>query len=204
MALNTELKKLFFLSAFRNSKAVSVGIVVVVLIVGGLWVLYPKYDSIRKKGLLTYDSKKLELQQRTEYLKKIDSMLEQYRTVQPSDVALANLILPDEQQIPELFVMLDQLGRDLGVKVSRIAFSIQPAAAPVAGQAVSAKTAGQVERLGITLGIDFTESVSYGKYKEILKGIEQNIRILDLNNASFDASQKSMTLNLSTYYLETN
>jgi hypothetical protein len=198
MSFTSQFKKLFFFSVFRNSKAVSIGVAVVVLVVGGLWLLYPKYDSIRTKGLLTYDSKKLQLQRRTEYLNKAKSMVEAYQSIDAEKIAMADLILPGDNQIPELFVMLDQLGRDMGFQVSRIAFSEQGTSAKP-GQAAPN---GQVLRLGITMGLDLGDGISYGKFKEILSTVEQNIRIMDLNSVSYDASQKTMTLNLIAYYLQ--
>lgn len=201
MSYNNQVKKLFYFSLFRNSRVVSICIAVVVLVVGGLWWLYPKYDSVQKQGLLTYDSKKLQLQRRTEYLKKINAMLESYRSIDADKIALANLILPDDSQIPELFVMLDQLGRDMNLKVSRIAFATQGAVVDPAIKSAG-KSGGQLQRMGITMGLDMEDGISYGKFKEILNTLEQNIRILDLNSVSYDSAQKSITLNLNTYYLQ--
>jgi hypothetical protein len=213
MSINTQFKKLFYYSLFRNSKAVSIGIAAIVLVVGGLWVLYPKFDLVRKKGLLTYDSKKLQLQHRTEYLNKINTMLESYRSIDQDKIEMADRVLPGEKQIPELFVMLDQLGRDLGARVSRIAFSSQEAAPAKSDTATTAKSGqaaatpavpvgGQQQRLGITLGLDFDGAISYSRYKEVLDIIEQNVRIMDLSGVNYDNAQNTMTLNLTTYYLE--
>jgi len=206
MSFKTQFKKLFYYSLFRNSRAISIGIAIVVLLIGALWVLYPKYDSISKQGILSYDAKKLQLQSRVEYLNKLNSMLDNFRNIDSNKVAMANRILPGEKQIPELFVMLDQLGRDLGVRVSRIAFSSQTAvpATTKGGQAVSTTgVVGQKQSMGITVVLEFDDSISYGRYKEILTAFEQNIRIMDLNSVSYDSSQKSMSLNLTTYYLQT-
>jgi hypothetical protein len=203
MSNSSQLKKLFYFSFFRNSKAVSFGIAIVVLVVGGLWVLYPKYDSIRSNGILSYDSKKLALQNRNEHLSQINNMLKLYHELDKNDVDTANLVLPGESQIPELFVMMDQLGRDMDLRVSRIAFSGQGQTVATAspGIATTPATGGQLKRLGITLGLDYGDGISYGRFKEILSTLEQNIRIMDLNNVSYDASQQAITLNLNTYYL---
>ncbi|MDD5342617.1 MAG: type 4a pilus biogenesis protein PilO [Patescibacteria group bacterium] len=226
MAIGSQLRKTFLYLVFKNHKAISVLLVVIVFGVGGFSFLYPKYQSIQNQGLLDFGNKQKQLDERQTYLAKLEKMVETFDSINSKDVEALKELLPSSQEIPELFVMVDQFGQDLGLKVTRIAITDQGSAVSSGSETAAettekksilqsiAATANPNEQVGITesvkpavigslglvIGLE-TKDISYSKYKELLKAIEENIRIFDLNSVDYDPGTDSLTLNITTYYL---
>lgn len=196
----------------KNYKIISAVIAVLVLGFGTLLILSPKYDTIQNQGLLNADAKTELLAARQEYLVGLNSMINKYRTISQAQVDRLSQVLPPEQQLPELFVMLDQIGRDAGFEVERINLSPQSSGSTAPAKAPSSETGesgvapaptglSKISSIGIVVGVK-TESLTYGKFKQMLEILEQNIRIFDVTSISYGPDAESFTINMTTYYLE--
>jgi len=98
--------------------------------------------------------------------------------------------LPAEPDEPGLAVILKSLAVKSGVKLS--SFDVSE---PQPGSGTSASTVGQVE---ITMSLDL---VTYDRLKLVLTNTEDSLRIFDLNSFNFSPATGSVTIDLTSYYL---
>ncbi|MFA5106774.1 MAG: hypothetical protein WC497_00425 [Patescibacteria group bacterium] len=129
MSTASQLGKTVLYLFFKKHKLVSGILVVLIVAVGSLAFLVPKYQVIRNQGLLSSGNKKKQLTERQNYLDRLQKMVNLYRGIQKTDLDKLQQILPDSQEIPELFVMIDQIGKDLtnkGVNVTVTRISLTP------------------------------------------------------------------------------
>jgi len=228
MSMFSQVRKTALYVLFSNSRIISIALVIIILGIGTFMFLIPKYQGIQNQGLLDFGNKQENLDNREIYLERLQGMVKEFNSINQKDVDNLKKLLPDSQEIPELFVMLDSLGRDIGLEVSRIA--ITP------GQIISSDGGGSVDagsedeekvsaldkitggsnalakdiytplsRIGtinIVLGVSSTsDDFSYAQFKTMLDTIEKNMRVLDLNSVSYSSGINSFVLNMTTYYL---
>ncbi|MDP3964773.1 MAG: type 4a pilus biogenesis protein PilO [bacterium] len=214
MAITSQIQKTVLYYFFKNPKFIIGGIIVLVLLLGWSIFLAPKYESIQNQGLLDYDKKQDTLTQRQSYLSQLQELADEYRAIDQAAVENVNQVLPSEQQLPELFVMLEAFAEDAGLTVERITLTPQgrvQAAAQSRGavgedgqsETIESSTLAdptQVGEIGIVMGISVTD-FSYAQFKNLMQSIEQNIRLFDLNTVNYAPGTQSFVLNMTTYYL---
>lgn len=216
----SQIRKTVLYLAFRNVRLVSILLGVVIISIGTLVWLYPKYQGIRNQGLLDYGNKKENLENRQLYLERLEDMITEYDTINQQEVDDLKKLLPETQEIPELFVMLDQLSKDMGFVLERVSFtpgSVTKKTSSSSGSTnANSKTAllgtsnayaaeeydtpSQLGAINIVLGIS-SEEFSYARFKTMLETIESNMRILDLTTVNYNPEASSFSLSLTTYYL---
>ena len=216
MPLGSQIRKTFLYILFKNYKIISVVLVIIIVGFGGFTVLYPKYQGIQNQGLLDFGNKQKKLEERQSYLNRLEKMVEDFRTINKTDVENLKNLLPESQEIPELFVMLDRLGADIGMKVTRITLSPQSVtrvnevssekSSQSNNQALAAENEStysktvQIGSINIIVGLE-AESIDYGKFKNMLTTLEKNMRILDINTINYEPGADTYQLNMTTYYL---
>ncbi|MBU0707697.1 hypothetical protein KKG41_04970 [Patescibacteria group bacterium] len=227
MSALDQVRKTILYIIFKNSKIVSVGIAVVILGLGTIFFLYPKYLGIQNQGLFEYDTKQELLDNRQSYLDQLNKMVDEFNKINEQDVENLKKILPSGEQIPELFVMADQLGKDMNMQVNSINISTQSAVKQAVtvkdNKTISANTGdskswtyasqpgteaanvySSTTSLGtanITISV-VAEEYSYAKFKEMLNTIENSMRIFDLKSVSYTSGGNALSLNLTTYFID--
>lgn len=147
MSTFSQLGKTVLYLFFKKHKFVSGVLAVLVLTIGSLAFLVPKYQVIRNQGLLSAGNKKKQLTERQDYLARLQKMINVYRGIQKTDLDKLQRILPDSQEIPELYVMIDQVGKDLankGLKLTVIRISLSPQAVASTSVGASSNSQGNI------------------------------------------------------------
>jgi len=114
-----------------------------------------------------------------------------YKQISPGDLEKFNKILPDEYPTEVLFGELEEIITQSGFIISNI--SITPAGL------VADDASGTVGSLSINLSLS---AVNYSGLKSLIRKLENNLRLLDIQNINFSPTEESLTLSLTTYYYE--
>jgi Tfp pilus assembly protein PilO len=175
------------------------------MLVGAFYVygslLKPEYESINQlRGQLV--AKQDFFNQQKQILDNIRDVLTKYQGVAALQDTVS-LALPNEQQIPALFAQTSAIARATGITLNSMSLTARPPRdnQPTLGSAQEFP----VIRIG-TIKVDLNLSGSYEAFKNFMRTIETNIRIMDVEQFDIapsktrEADQFSVTLN--TYYQE--
>lgn len=177
-------------------------IVVLILVLGFFYLLKPKYEQtvqyvniINQQGALDFEAKKAELA-------KIKELLSTYQNLDKASIDKMNYITPVIQNKEELFTEINYL-------VAKSQLTLQSVSLAEAGsyqdrgifKAAASKNnlAGKIEVVSINLSVLGTD---YGAFKNFLSVLENNLRLMDVVNLSFNPSGQSTNLTLNVYYLK--
>lgn len=184
----------------RYYKAATLASCFLLILAGYFLILGPKISSMNETigvALGNEKQKKMNLEEKLGYLAKLAAKREQFTG---ADIARVDDILPTDPSLPELFSMIDWLGRDSGVSIGSINIS-QSSASSKNKSAV--KTAAEKSLPEGVKPIEVGLSVSadnYSKLKTFLYNIERSSRIMDAVALNYNPSGTSYTVTVRVYY----
>ena len=163
------------------------------------FILEPKYQEVGIGGRYDLDNLKQEFTKRQEYLKDLKTLADNYQEVNQVDIEKLKKILPEEKDIPELFVQLQALAEEHNFLL--VSVSINESA-----EAVKKKTGTEgIKKLSISLNlISSGETGDYDELKEFLTTLEHNLRLFDVNAVYFSPDSPNYTLDIFTYYYQSD
>lgn len=200
-----EIATRFFLRYFRY---VGIAVAVVILGLGYLTVLGPKIIEVRDIGVSGLRSKQSTLDERREYLKRLQGMVDAFnKNIAESDVAFLERAVPRGPQIPNLLSVLSDLAAQNGFTIENVNVSEQGNATAatatdkskqqlntvleaVRGQAsnqIGAKLEGQ--KLSIRLAL--SGPVGYESVRTLLNAVESSERIFDVESLNFSVATQA-------------
>jgi len=151
-------------------------------------------------------SKKQEIESGQAINRKINNVIKQYGSVSPLDRQRLSDVLPLGSDKSSIFVNIESIAKQAGIDVSVISVSdhqdnTTSANRDILKQADNAPSQAtyQLAEAQITAGF---ENVNYISLKKLLNLIESNLRILDIQNFSFNPEESKLELNLKAYYLK--
>lgn len=180
-------------------------LVAILLTVGYLAVIGPKYNSIRQSGVLDVREKEARLADRQKYRNDLQRSVERFRLISATTIGELEGILPREVDLPGLFVMLEALVREVGFTPTQMAFTQERAVVGADGAAGTALL-GELGVVNISLAVQ--GDASYPSLVRLLSSLERNNRLIDVQTFTFnpvgagaDAQGQSINLSMKTYYL---
>ncbi len=179
-------------------------LIITVLAAAGYYLfLEPEFKQIKPKSDLD------EVEQYRDYLNNYLLKLQEMETLSreiTDDVSdKIEKILPDNQDIPGLFVQLQAIAVENGLVLNSIDIAEDEEepeeAAAGAGLAITTSAGNEIKRLNIAMDIT---GATYDKLKSFLSMVEYNLRLFNVDEIAFDVSENSALsyiVNLKTYYL---
>lgn len=198
-----QLKLSLFLS--RNFKLLTMSWLMLIFVLGILIVIIPKYISIVSGE--TENKNKLweELEKNKKELKESNEILAVFNQISPSDLEKVDILLPSKNVNEELFPKIKEIVTRNGLILNSTSIEADKqkttSVVNLGGdeeptQPDSLNKVGKIKiRLNIS-GADYYSMVS------LLDSFEKNLRVMDVQNISFDPSGGSLSLDLNTYFLK--
>ncbi|MFA6271784.1 MAG: type 4a pilus biogenesis protein PilO [Patescibacteria group bacterium] len=206
--MSYSLKNTILGFVIKYFKYIFVALVVILIFVSTYFILLPKYRQISGKGYLDYEQKKQTLEAKKAELSELIKLKENLAQISSVEKERLAKILPTMKEIPDIFLQMERLAVESGLKVSRISIKDAGAKQNVSVSETNGKTAtNQLSGIQtITVSLSVVGDSSYESLKILLDNIEDNMRIIDLDSLSFipsaEMSEGVFSLNLNTYYLE--
>jgi len=188
-----------FLNDYFN--IIIVFVVVFALAISYFVVIQPKYnetmDSI--KGTLEQQQTLLNSQQIK--LNNLQAVAELYKKIPAADLKKFNSVLPNNYIKEQLFGELEEIVTQNGfiltsAKIMEDKDADQPAPA-ADGSVVAPVVTSNVGTINLELSIT---AIDYAGLKNLLRTLENNLRLFDITKVSFSPDGNSATLDLTTYY----
>lgn len=187
-----------------------------VLAAGYGYVLSPSIMRLRAGQTLGLEDRKKEEERLSQYLNNLEKMRQEFKSLSEEKLDQFRLILPREEDIPGLFVQMQELALRNGFILQAVDIS------PVVSGATSAAGNGESEEGGKKDAENEKSSVSemsggrikeivvsftisegdYEAFKKFLGDVEKNIRIFDIYDIRFGSAKVGpYSISLRTYYL---
>jgi Tfp pilus assembly protein PilO len=207
--MSYSLKNKIFSFISKYFKFILGAVIALLLFVSVYFMLLPKYRQISDEGYLDYEQKKQMLQVKKDELSELKKLKEELAQITSIEKERLSKILPTEKELPDIFLQMESLAMESGLKVSRVAIKDVNNKQSVVSKDESGKknTAKQLSGIQtITISLSVEGDTTYESLKVLLDNIEDNMRIIDLDSLSFvpslEKDEGAFSLNLNTYYLE--
>lgn len=216
--MNYFVQNKFLVFLVKYFRFTLMGLVIILLFFSFYFLLLPKYKEIREEGGLDYEAKVKTLEAKKNELEQLKDLQKELAKISKGEMEKLEKILPSSQALPDIFLQMENLAKESGLKVTRV--SISEGEGEVSGSenggSEAAKeskkknktTTTQMSNIGnVSVSLSVEGSGSYESLKVFLDNIEDNLRIVDVNSLSYSPSvtpdqPTSYTINLITYYLK--
>lgn len=191
---------------FRHERIV-LSVVAVLLLAGGYAaILNPMVRDIREVGILDYKRELRQLDDRRLYQGRLEASLEKFRALSPDVKTSLENALPTQDDLPGLFVFLDDMIIQSGMTLASV--SVTPGAAVTSSSTPGDVVSPNLRALNIQLTA--TPNTEYQPVKTLLDNIEKSQRLFDVVSLTFVSAAPSktdqsasgaVTISMRTYYL---
>lgn len=164
-----------------------------ILLLGFVFLIWPKYQEVSNSSHYNAEQLKIYSKNNQLYLDKINNLLVAYKNISSSDVGKINKILPICGSEEGLFTQIDQIVKQSGLLLNSISIKLINSKDKVASDTRAVNTV----KINLTLS-----GVSYNSLKIVLKGLESNLRIMDVQKLNFNPKNYSLNLEVNTYCLK--
>lgn len=182
--------------------------VVVIFLLGYVFVLQKKYDQIvnqaEQSGVNKYDEYNSQLKK----LRDLRKLKVAYSGISEKDKSKIEAILPDETTHENLLAQMEAIILRNGLILKSLSIDSSDGgkksskSLDISGSIQGGDTgsvSGEIGKIKITMDIAGTD---YDRFKNLLVVLENNLRLMDIEDLSFSPSEKSTTLSMTTYYLK--
>ncbi|OQX71381.1 hypothetical protein B6D52_01720 [Candidatus Parcubacteria bacterium 4484_255] len=141
----------------------------------------PKLAETRNNGSLDVDYYQSILDEQGVYLEKLAELKSKADKIDQSEMKKLDYVLAQDAYIPSILNHINALAEQSSLELTGLSIDF--------GQGV------------INLSLSF-EGGTYQKMKKFIKQIETNIRVMDINELSFQNVGNTLNLKIQTYYLD--
>jgi hypothetical protein len=178
-------------------------LLVLILLPGFLFFVKPEFDSFRQNKT-DFKAREQQREIKISSLLKYKKTLSSYQSVNEIHQDKINTILPPTVEEANLYLNIDGLAKEADVIIESISInpvSIEKKIKPILGkgEAIDPLEALSADVGLVDIALGFS-NVNYVKLKKIFSLMEENIRLLDIDDFSFDPEMGNLDINITTYY----
>lgn len=206
----------------QHYPVLAVVVAITLVILAGLFVLWPQYQRLQTSGVLQHDAATERLAQERDYLNNLKIMETNFNQLDAKSLRLMDTIVPEQQSVARLFEEMELAFSANGFSLQSINLidttdsqldslvvennTVDVAAAQTesvsgAGSAVSRPS--DVQIINVTINVT-TENVGYDNFKSMLTYLEQYERVIDLDTLSYSGAESSYTFVFNMYQRSIN
>ncbi|MFA6028061.1 MAG: hypothetical protein WC752_03995 [Patescibacteria group bacterium] len=214
MAIKEDLKNAFD----SYSKYFAIGLSLVIIIVGGYFMLWPQYQQLKQNGVLQYNDTLSQKSERETYLQELEAMKQAEEELTFRAWQNLDYILPQNEEVYLLFAQMEVLAKDNGLVLTSVNISeaAETATPDITAAIVEPTTTLPAEIKTVSLNVNLTggeagQDFTYERFKSFLDSLENNIRLIDITSVSYTPEKTMYSFTFTTYYysddavsLETN
>lgn len=175
-------------------------VVILILLIAYFAVIRPKYTE-------TLDAIKINLEQQQRLynsqqikLNNLKAVADLYKKIPAADLKKFNSVLPDNYIKERLFGELEEIITQNGFILLSVNISDNQEDGQAAENDKKDTLSSVPENIGvINLELSVT-AINYAGFKNLLRTLENNLRLFDVTNVSFSPGDNSASFVLSTYY----
>jgi hypothetical protein len=210
--VKNNLQNKYSLNIFLNQyfNALVVVLMIVIFVAAYFLLLGPKFASTQAVIKDNIEAQKKLYAEQDKKLKDLKTVKEIYDKITPVDLKRFNGVLPEEYVREQLFGEFEEIIIDNGFLINAV--TIAPAEeekipgsepAPSASEKAEMPTIGGTavsERVGRVVATVSIGAIDYSGFKSLLRTLEANSRLLDIESVTFSQGENSAQLLLAAYF----
>jgi hypothetical protein len=190
-----------FLASYFN--LLTAFIVIIILSVGFVVFILPKYRQVDAKVKLANEQLEKEYIKLTGYLKKLQTINNDYSNINQDSIDKIRKFLPNQPETESLIEKMEFVAKNNGVILNSLDIDSgqgepDPKTGIIKPSAQSLDLPPGVGKAIITVNMS---GVSYGVMKSLLSVLEKNLRLMDITNLTFAPGDQRVEMIIETYYL---
>ena len=190
----------------RYFKILPLALIIIILILGYFILIKPKYNKIRNEIETTIRQKEDNYQTYEGYFNKLNDLKRAYNKIDTNNLQKINYLLPSEPEAEEILVQLESIVLRNGLLLSSVRLDWEKAEpqgesrkpAALGENSEEGEMLQEIGRVRATLGVT---GADYTALKNLLKTLENNLRLIDVESIVFSPDEDTVTLTMSFYYL---
>jgi len=189
-------------------RIIIVVVVMTILLAGNLFFVWPKYKRILKDIDAANKEEDLRYAKRQKYLNQLKELKSEYQRINRDDLRKIKIMLPKKSSREELLAQTEDMIVKNGflltdLRVENVADkqgdNIANNKAAQEESLVKPANTVSVKKIKIIMNVVGTD---YTGLKRLLKIIENNLRLMDVVNLSFNLTNRTTSLEVYTYYID--
>ena len=179
----------------------------IILTAGYFFLIAPKYRQITKKIATRSQQLETSYQTRLHYLTKLNKLREAYQSIDPKDKTKLEAMLPKTAETEKLITEVESIAIKNGLILASL--SIEPLEKTSLFDKLNAKANSQILQepsaslfqeirlVKIDLNLVGTD---YQALKNLLRTLENNLRLIDINQMAYESTEDKTSLEAYAYY----
>lgn len=210
--------------ALRYFRYIAIVFVIIIIVIGYLSLIKPKWNEINQTGIFDYNFEKNRKQNNEIYLEGLKVSLDKFQKINKKDIEKLSKVLPSEEGIPDLFIIIEELMDKSGLKLDSIDITKgkrvteeeqkkESSPAIILPESLAQEIIKEAPTTANIYTLDISIATSGGRgydhLKEFLDNIEKELRIMDVKSLSFDPQGQTVetqgttfSIALKTYYYQ--
>jgi LPS O-antigen subunit length determinant protein (WzzB/FepE family) len=176
-----------------------VGVMIIILLLSYFFIIKPKYNQTLLAIEVTAQQQQKLYADQQKKLNNLKIISDLYKKISETDLKKFNGVLPDNYVKEKLFGEFEEIINKNGYILNSVTLDAEKASEETA-EVTASTTPGQSGKIGkINLQLAIS-AVDYKGFKNLLRLLENNLRLFDVSNVSFSAGGNTTNLTLTTYY----
>lgn len=194
----------------RYFGAIAIFAAVIVLILGNLFLVWPKYKQITDDIRSAEKKESLNYSKRQKYLSQLKELKAEYKKINQDDIKKIEIMLPKTNNKEKLLAQIEKIILKNGFLLKDLRVedvNDKQKKAVVAKKNMSADTSkglikpvGKVNIKKVKINMNVI-GADYKGFKKLLGVIENNLRLMDITSLSFSPGGGSVSLEMYAYYV---
>lgn len=188
-----------FLNEYFN--VVVLIVMVFIFIFSYLFFLGPKFKLTTAAIMENVEAQKRLQAEQVKKLRDLEKMKSLYEEISAADLSRFNSVLPNHYikealfgELEEIIIQQGFLIQSVDIKADKEDVGADAVVMPDMGPDGNASAVGEIR---ITLSVG---AINYSGFKQLLRTLETNSRLFDIDSVDFSEGENSATLELVTYY----
>jgi len=187
-----------FLNNYFN--IIMVIVMIIFLVSSYFFIIKPKYDETLLAIENTTQQQQRLLADQQKKLNNLKIISDLYKKISDTDLKKFNGVLPDNYVKERLFGEFEEIINKNGYILNSVSLTDETAAGETATEETATSTTVQTGKIGkINLKLAIS-AVDYKGFKNLLRLLENNLRLFDVSNVDFSSGGNTTNLTLTTYY----
>ena len=171
-----------------------------IFLIGFFVLLIPKYKKAISQVEIAKNNMETEYAEFSRYLNRLETLNSAYRSVDKREVDRINSLLPDAPELENLMSQFEAIAKNSGAMLVSLSISDVSSSGAASGQKGAKKITKAPDGLNkVQLTVNLV-GLDYVGFKNLLKVIEGNLRLLDIVSLSFAPTGDAITLEMNSYY----
>jgi len=169
--------------AKRHVLAFGIGAAALILVLGSLLFVVPRYREVHRLGGLSYVQTQKQVDAQKTYLEELRGLRDQLSAISPDDIDRLDLIVPRGKDVPGVFKQMQAFAREAGMNLLSVSVSD--------GGSVIGATGTSGNLRSLTVSVILAGALDYPGLKNFLAVVSRQAPLLDLTAISHSPGSSS-------------